>query len=240
MKIALAQLKSAKGDINENINRHLKLIEKSIENEVNAIFFPELSLTGYEPILAKSLAIHSSDKKLNIFQEVSNSNNITICVGIPTLSKHSILISMIIFQAQKPRQTYSKQILHSDEFPYFIEGKKQVIISNDSINIAPAICYESLQVLHIDYAIKQGANIYVSSVAKSQVGIEKAYSHYSEMSKKYSIPILMSNSIGFCDNFISAGQSAIWSKTGELLTKLDNKIESVIVYDVDKEEVFEL
>ncbi len=127
---------------------------------------------------------------------------------MPTNSNSGIKISMLIFQPNSPRQTYSKQQLHSDEFPYFVNGEKQIILTVDNKKIAPAICYESLQADHSDNAKKLGAEIYVASVAKSQNGIDKAIKHYPEIAQKYSIPILMSNCIGYCD-------FKCWTKFGQ-------------------------
>ena len=79
---------------------------------------------------------------------------------------------MIIFEPNKPRQTYSKQQLHSDEFPYFENGVEQVVIKTGNMNIAPAICYESLQPTHAVNAFKLGADIYFASEAKSENGVK--------------------------------------------------------------------
>jgi len=113
--------------------------------KANAIFFPELSLTSYEPELAKKLATNQEDPRLDEFQTISNASNITIGLGIPTKGNSGIHISMILFQPGLPRQTYSKQQLHTDELPYFIKGENQTIIMVDNKKIAPAICHESLQ-----------------------------------------------------------------------------------------------
>lgn len=167
MKIGIAQTKSVKGDINENIAQHKKWITLAIDHQVNSIFFPELSLTGYEPTLAKALAANVADKAFDDFQEISTANNITIAVGMPTNTTAGIHISMLIFQPNGVRQTYSKQQLHADELPYFIAGHKQLILTVAHCKIAPAICFESLQTNHASQAAKLGAAYYVASVAKS-------------------------------------------------------------------------
>ncbi len=56
MKICLAQIKSIKGDVEENIIHHKGFIEKALTYDVDLIIFPELSITGYEPELANDLA----------------------------------------------------------------------------------------------------------------------------------------------------------------------------------------
>jgi len=84
MKISVAQIKPSKGCIEKNITVHLELIQLAIEAQVSALFFPELSITGYEAELAKSLATDQNDKRFDFFQKISDSNNITIGFGAPT------------------------------------------------------------------------------------------------------------------------------------------------------------
>lgn len=235
MKIAIAQTKPIKGDIPANINIHKKLIDLALSYKTGIIFFPELSLTGYEPELAKKLASNQDDKEFDIFQEISNKSEMAIALGLPTKANSGTRISMIIFQPGTARQTYSKQQLHADEFPFFVTGEQQIILTIDNKKIAPAICYESLQANHSENAHKLGAEIYAASVAKPQTGIDKAMIHYPEVAMKFSIPVLMSNCVGFCDNFESAGQSAVWTKKGNIAGQLDKKSEGILIFDTETE-----
>jgi predicted amidohydrolase len=237
MKICIAQTKPIKGNISANIKAHLELIELALTLNADAIFFPELSLTGYEPELAKKLATNQNDHRLDIFQEISNKNHIIIGLGLPSAIASKIRISMIVFQPNKPRQTYSKQQLHSDEFPYFDVGNEQLLINCNGKNIAPAICYESLQPEHSQNAFKLGANVYLASVAKSVKGIENVFEYYPIIAKHYTIPVLMANCVGFCDNFLSVGQSAVWTKEGKLAGHLNDKTEGILLFDTETEEV---
>lgn len=237
MKICIAQTKPIKGNISANIEAHLKLIKLGLTLNTDAIFFPELSLTGYEPELAKKLAINQNDTCLDIFQETSDKNNIIIGLGLPTATESTIRISMIVFQLNKPRKTYSKQQLHSDEFPYFEKGDEQLIIKCNGKNIAPAICYESLQPKHCQNAFKLGTNVYLASVAKPENGLKKAFNYYSSIAKQFAMPVLMANSVGYCDNFLSVGQSAVWTKEGKLVGQLDGQNEGILLFDTETEEV---
>ena len=239
MKISIAQTKPTKGDISANIDKHKQLINLASSLKASAIFFSELSVTGYEPELAKELATHEYDKRFDDFQQISDTSNITIGLGVPIKTDSGIQISMIIFQPSRPRQNYSKQQLHADEFPFFVHGEKQTILIIDQAKIAPAICYESLQPAHAEKAKRMGANIYLASVAKSQNGINKAMLHYPEIAKKYSMPVLMANCVGFCDNFVSVGKSSVWTNQGVLIAQLDNKSEGLLIFDTETEEIIE-
>jgi predicted amidohydrolase len=239
MKIAVAQIIPVRGNIPANIERHQKLIDLAVSEKSDAIFFPELSMTGYEPELAKELATNPDDKVFDVLQKISNQNNITIGFGMPTATSAGIRISMIILQPDKPRQTYSKQQLHTDELPYFVSGEKQTILTVDNKKIAPAICYESLQPTHSDHAKMLGAEIYVASVAKSQNGIDKAMKHYPQVAQIHSMPVLMSNCVGYCGGFLSVGQTSVWAKHGVLLSQLNNTDEGMLVFDTETEKIVE-
>ncbi len=235
MKIALAQINPKKGAIESNIKLHEEIIALAVKEKVNAIFFSELSITGYEPKLAKKLSFEIDDERLNTIKELSKKNNLIIAIGLPLRKLNGLEISMLIIYPNSKRQIYSKQILHEDEKSYFKEGDAQTIIESGIDKFAPAICYESLQVNHLNAAKKLGATIYLASVAKSQEAVEKAYEYFPKVAKSNSIPILMSNSIGYSDNFLCAGQSAIWNKNGNLIAQLDKNSEGILIFDTENE-----
>jgi predicted amidohydrolase len=231
MKLCVAQTKPVKGDISRNIINHKKFIELAVFQNADMIIFPELSLTGYEPTLAKELAIHPDDERLDGFQIISNKNQITIGVGVPTKAVDGINISMIIFQPHFPRQVYSKTYLHLDEEPYFVSGQGITSIIVKENNIAFAICYELSIPEHAENASRNGAHVYIASVAKSDAGVKEASEMLSKLAAKYSMPVLMSNCIGLSDNFQSAGASSVWCEDGTLQHKLDSQSEGILIFD---------
>jgi len=235
MKICVSQIRPIKGDIEKNILLHQEFIKQAVLSKTDFILFPELSLTGYEPSLANDLATAPDDVRFDLFQKISDADAISIGVGVPLKAEKGITISMLVFQPNKTRQVYSKQHLHSDELPYFVEGNGQLFISEKKDVIMPAICYESLLPEHAAKAKERGATVYMASVAKSAKGVEKAYGHYPEIAREYSMMVCMSNSIGPSDNFIGAGQSAVWSKEGKLLGQLDRENEGILIFDTATE-----
>lgn len=236
MKIALAQIQPVSADVEKNIRKHLDYILVAAQYGCHLIEFPELSLTGYEPKLAEKPATHSLDERFQVFQELSNQHQITICAGMPLTSANGIYIGMLIFQPDTPVQTYGKQLLHTDELPYFVAGKEQAFINIKGFKIAPAICYESLQPSHIANAVHNGTRIYMASVAKSAKGIEKAFTYYPTVAAQYHLTVLMVNCVGSCDNFIAYGHSAVWDANGNLISGLDANTEGILVHDIISQE----
>jgi len=236
MKICIAQTKSEKGNIECNIENHLEMIERAIKLKADLIIFPELSITNYEPDLATELVTDIESNIFSPFQEISNKNEITIGIGMPTKATHGINISMLIFQPNEERTVYSKQMLHSDELPYFSCGKYQTFLTINGVKIAIGICYETLQREHFLKAKRQGTDIYIASVAKPKGGMEKAYKHFPQIANEFNTPILISNCVGHCDNFMSVGQSAVWNKKGELIEQLDSNNQGLLIYDTQTEQ----
>lgn len=237
MRICIAQTQSLKGEVHKNIQNHLQIIERAVKSNSDLVIFPELSITGYEPDLAKELATNIDHAIFNPFQVLSDKNEITIGIGMPTNTIDGIHISMLIFQPNKKNLVYSKQILHSDELPYFVCGNYQTSLNIKGTKIAVGICYETLQREHFLKAKEDDADIYVASVAKPKKGIEKAYLHLPKIANEFNTPILMSNSVGHCDNFLSIGQSTVWNKKGELIKQLDDTNQGILIYDTELETV---
>jgi predicted amidohydrolase len=237
MKICVAQTKPVKGDIQKNIDNHKRLIDLAVSNGAGIIIFAELSLTGYEPELAKELATSSEDIRLDCFQQISNNKQVIIGVGIPMQTDAGICISMVLFQPGKTRQTYSKKYLHTDEERFFVSGQSSIdFIEN---NIALAICYELSVPEHAENAFKNRAKIYIASAVKSVKGIDKAIKRLSEIASKYSMTVLLSNCVGQCDGEECAGKSSIWNNTGLLLAQLNDTSEGILIIDTDTQEIIE-
>jgi predicted amidohydrolase len=240
MRICVAQTRPVKGDIQTNIRNHKTIIDVAVSHAADIIIFPELSLTGYEPELAKDLAIDTNDTSLSDFQTLSDTHEITIGVGMPTKNGTAPSISMIIFQPRKARQVYSKKYLHADEEPFFVSGENLLCSLSNQTNVALAICYELSIPEHAENAFKTGGEIYIASVAKSVSGIAKATERLADIAKTYSMTVLMSNCIGLCDGMDCGGRTSAWNNKGVLLGQLDDVSEGILILDTETQEVTSL
>jgi predicted amidohydrolase len=239
MKISVAQTRPVKADIQTNIDNHKKLIDLAVSNRADIIIFPELSLSGYEPKLSKELGTNQDDSRFDVFQNISDTGQITIGVGAPIKNNRGISIGMLLFQPYKARQLYSKKYLHSNEEAFFISGQNSVDLTVSNSNIALAICYEISVPEHSENAFKNGAKIYIASVAKTVKGVEKAITILSDIANKYSMTVLMSNSVGLCDDGECAGKTSIWNNKGLLAGQLNETNEGILIIDTETQELIE-
>jgi predicted amidohydrolase len=237
MKIAIVQIEPIKGNIERNILIHIDWIKQAINQNTDMIVFPELSLTGYEPELAAFLATNQNDKRLDCFQKLSNENNITIGLGLPTRKKDELYISMIIFQPRKGRITYSKQHLYPTEESTFTAGFNPLVLEFETDIVAPVICYELSNKDHYEFAAKSNATVYLASVLNSENGIDSDLKKLSDIARNYKMVTFMANFIGESGGYKCAGKSSIWNENGEIIKQLGDKEEGLIIFDTGTKKV---
>lgn len=231
MKIGVVQLEAIKGNIEANITKHIYWIKAAIKEKVKLVVFPELSLSGYELGLARELATDCNDPRFDVFQELSNQHDITICVGIPTKEASRIFLSMIIFQTHAERMTYSKRFLHSSEKSTFVSGKNPLTFKIDDEIIAPAICYELSIQQHHEYAKNNHATIYVASVLNAVSKVEDDLRKLSDIAKSNCFTTCMANYVGESGGYDCAGRSSVWNTEGKLVGQLDESSEGILICD---------
>lgn len=237
MIIALAQLAPKPGDLVANLDHHKRFVQAAHAQHANLIVFPELSLTGYEPTLAHTLATSADDPQFNDFQELSNQTGMIIAAGMPVQSPTGIGIGLLIWQPGKARAVYCKRYLHPDEEPFFVPGTTSIDITIGGVTLSFAICYELSVQAHALAAHQRGASVYVASVAKYARGIEQAHPRLADIARTYGMTVLMVNSVGEADGGICAGQSGIWQANGNALAQLNDVQEALLILDTTTQQV---
>ncbi|MFJ4157856.1 carbon-nitrogen hydrolase family protein [Pseudomonas sp. NPDC089752] len=233
MKLCAVQLASRKADLQGNLVRHLQCIEQAAALGAELVVFPELSLTGYEPALARQLALPANSPRLEPLQALCDRLNICVALGLPMRCADGVQIGMPILRPGQPPLAYAKQRLHGDELAYFVAGEQPLVFASGHLQVAPAICYESMFIEHAQQAHALGAQLYLVSVAKTAKGIREGNEHYPEVARTLGIPVLMANCVGPADTFVGAGGSAAWDGQGTLLAALDDRHEGMIMLDTE-------
>jgi predicted amidohydrolase len=239
MRLCAAQTQPVTANIQANIERHKELITLAASAGTDAIIFHELSLTGYEPTLAKDLACDPNDSRLKYFQRIADNLEIIIGVGVPTRNRTGNCISMILFQPHRHKRIYSKKYLHRDEEEFFVSGENFSVLKINDTTIAPAICYEISVPEHAKDAHANGADFYIASVNKSVAGIDQAIVRLADIARSYSMTVLMSNCAGVCDGIDCAGKTSVWNNRGSLIGQLNDRCEGILILDTVTQEVIE-
>ena len=236
-KIAIAQTRPIVGPVENNLTQHHLLVELAAREGAGLIVFPELSLTGYEPKAAASLARAPEDACFLTIQALANLNGLSIAVGVPTQGDLMPRISTLVFRPHLEVEVHSKHYLHQDEWPYFEPGGNPLCLLSEAPAVALAICYELSVPQHAQDALRAGASVYVASVAKTEQGVNGANERLAKIASEYSIDVMMANCIGAMDGTECVGRSGVWNSEGRQLGHLSSDEAGVAVLDVTTKEV---
>src|SRR5438093_8392330 len=109
--IAAAQTIPIRGDVDANLERHIRLVRAAAAQHARVLVFPELSLTGYELDLADDLAFSESDPRLTPLIEVASSYGMALIVGAPARIGPQLFIGAFIISLGRSVELYTKHHL---------------------------------------------------------------------------------------------------------------------------------
>lgn len=227
-KIAVAQVPSEKGNVEKNIQRHIDAIDSARKEKVTLIVFPELSLTGYEPELANTLAFSVDDVRLTKLLAAAIENRIWVVAGAPLKSGKSLDIGAVIISPEGFISTYSKMNFHSGEDQFFSESSEQKILEIQSHKVALAICADTNNPDHVKAYVENGATIYVAGSLITESGYTADTENLSSYAREHKILVTMANHNCPTGSWNPVGKSAAWSKDGLLAVASKTKNSLVI------------
>ncbi len=208
---------------------HVELAELAAKHDARLVVFPELSLTGYEPELARKLALSVTDPRLRPLCEVTKSRGITIIAGAPTLTRAGLHIAAFVFQPTAETLIYTKHHLHKGEETYFTPGRIRPIIELDDERVSLAICADTTHPSHAAEAARAGASVYAAGVLITPNGIEADSSQLKGYAVEHRMVVVMANHAFSTGGWDSAGRSAIWAEDGREVVVVPGDGEAILI-----------
>jgi predicted amidohydrolase len=216
--LAAAQTVVVKGDIGANVERHVVLSAIAARHGARLVLFPELSLTGYEPTLARELALTADDARLAPLRDTARCEGIVIVAGAPLRNDGGLpLIGALTFLPDGTMHVYTKQHLHDGEEAAFACGQGGAALSVDGAQVALAVCAEITHASHAAAAALAGAQLYAASVLVSENGYAADAARLQGHAATHALPVLMANHGGPSGGWQCAGRSAVWDEAGALV-----------------------
>lgn len=216
LKVAVAQVSSIKGDVNSNINTHLKAVTAASKDAVDYLVFPELSLTGYEPELADELAFSLDDSRLKPLIEAACHHQIILGVGAPIAGEDKPYIGLIVIYPNGRLACYRKRHLHPQEDVFFAAGETQHYTTAKGATIANAICADTNNAAHAQECASAGSDVYLAGVLITEQGYEADTGELARHAQHFTMLVGMANHNAPTGGWSPCGKSAIWSPTGLL------------------------
>ena len=246
LKVALAQISTKLADIDSNLEKHLKYVEKAIAAKADLVLFPELSLTGYSLKDAVfDVAISHNDPRLKPLYEASK--KISICFGFVELTDNFEAKNTNLFLENgnliaRHRKVYLPTYGVFEEKRYFTPGNRFRAFNSDHGRFGLLICEDmwhpsSTAVLALDGALI----IFVNSagILRGIHEIEKPeniqiWENLNKTSAHlFTSYLVFCNRVGTEDGLIFWGGSEVVDPHGKVTVKAPYFEECLITADID-------
>ncbi|MEE8106044.1 MAG: carbon-nitrogen hydrolase family protein [Planctomycetota bacterium] len=232
--IATAQTIPVRGDVDANLEEHVRLALAAAKARARVLLFPELSLTGYELDLAHTLAFSEEDMRLDALRALAETIEMTLIVGAPARVGEKLHIGAFILLPNGSVDLYTKQ--HLGAFPpetnpggavppaentVFNPGDRNPLVHFGGHTAAIAVCADTGRPAHAQAAADRDAGCYLASMFFTPNELEEETAKLQAYAAKHSVCVVLSNFGGRTGGLEAAGSSAIWAETGELLAQLE-------------------
>jgi predicted amidohydrolase len=227
--IALAQMAAQKGDVEANILTHLRLLDIAHKHKSDLIIFPELSLTGYEPELAKELSFDLWDHRLDPLREACSRKQITVIAGAPIKHINKPILGSFVLFPNGAGTVYSKKHLHPGEELFFnTHDWNPLLIFNEDV-ASLAICADILNPSHAQTAHENNSTLYLASVLITPTGYPNDTAVLRNYAREHHMTVMMANYCGSTGGYEAAGESIIINAQGQTVAALNRCQEGVLV-----------
>lgn len=230
--IAAAQSSSVPGNIEANIQNHVRFIAAARSAQVDVLVFPELSLSGYELPLLRACALTPNDARLAPLQAAATEAGMTVIVGLPLADPYGRLpfIGALLLLPDGDMGIYCKQHLHAGEEQHVRAGAIDThSYRRNGHDFAMAICADTSHREHAAAAAAAGAGLYLASVLESEGGYAKDASLLQQYAADFRMGVLLANHGGPTGGYLSPGKSAFWNPQGELVVAADGPGDCLVV-----------
>jgi NAD+ synthase (glutamine-hydrolysing) len=250
LRIAMAQINSIVGDLNGNIKRIEKYIEKAKLQNSDLVAFPELVVTGYPPQDLLLDKVFVRENKRMLMDMIKNNSGIVGIVGFVDYDQEKLYNAAAIFDGDQLVNVAYKTLLPTydvfDEDRYFVPSNIirpfALNISGEKINLGVEICEdlwdERYEVKVTDQLASRGADLIVN-ISASPFYAGKRFDREKVISVKAAkneIPIFYVNLIGGQDELIFDGHSLAVDKSGSLIAIGEQFKEDLVVTEINIQE----
>lgn len=240
--IAAAQTVPVRGDVDANIEHHVRLVHAAAEEQAQVLVFPELSLTGYELDLASELAFSERDPRLDPLVEVASACGMTLIVGAPVRMGSRLYIGAFIVSPDMAVGLYTKQhlgafptgvspdgIVPPPEATVFHAGTYNPLVRFGEHTAAVAVCADTSRPSHPHAAAERGVRTYLASTFIIPSDLERDSARLRSHAERHAMAVVLANYGGRSGGLPAGGGSAIWSEEGALVAQLPRTGAGVVV-----------
>lgn len=257
MKIALGQVNTTVGALEENAAKMLDFAARAKSEHADIIIFPELAITGYPPkdLLEKHGFVEDN---LRILHELTQKiQGIDAVLGFvepnPQPEGKPFYNSAAVISKQKIVSVHRKTLLPTydvfDEDRYFEPASDQKLIEIDGHNFGVTVCEDVWNdneavprpLYHLNpvsSAVEKGAQTIVN-ISASPYHLEKWEERHNLLRAeaiRYKKHVIYVNLVGANDELIFDGRSVVFAPDGEVVARAKDFEEDLLIWDTGSPE----
>jgi NAD+ synthase (glutamine-hydrolysing) len=226
LKIALAQVDLAVGDVSGNTSKIISFAERARdESRADLVVFPELSVCGYPP---EDLLFHAGLRKRTeqaVAEIRETVRGIAILIGFPEYVDDQIYNSCGVFADGELLAGYRKHLLPNyrvfDEERYFTAGREPAVFRLGGVAIGLTICEDVWQPEPIASARAAGAECIIA-INGSPFEVDTQLRREATVQARVTesrVPVLYLNMVGGQDELVFDGGSFVMNADGEICAR---------------------
>jgi predicted amidohydrolase len=248
LNLALAQINTKLGNLQANLEKHLTLVKQALQDGMDLLVFPELSLTGYvlqDLVPAVSCRPDSGDP---VFQHLLDaSRNIDLLVGfVEEDTRHRFFIASAYLSKGKILHVHHKVYLPTyglfDEGRFFAPGDSIRAFETRFGRFGMLICEDFWHISPPYLLWQDGADVLLLSSAApgrglngepkldTSIWVEHINRAYASL---FTIFVAHTNRSGFEDGLNFYGGSTVFDPNGKLLSQAPYFEETMTKTEID-------
>ena len=255
MKISLAQINTTVGAIEANTELVIEQIQAAKKEGIELVVFPELTLTGYPP---QDLLEYGSfiEQNLDALERIAQETDENTGAIVGFVSRNQVLEGKGIYNSAALLgnglilSIHNKTLLPTydvfDEGRWFDPADEVKLAEWKGKKIGIAICEDFWnnevvwsRAYYKENPIKQlgklNPDFFVSiSASPFTLGKRKVrHKIYSDLCKKYQVPLVQVNLVGGNDSLVFDGWSSAYNASGEVIAQAKDFEVDQIAFDLD-------
>lgn len=247
LRIALAQVNTAVGDIDGNAQRLIDAMSSAREAGAELVAFPELAITGYPP---EDLVLHRSfvaDNRAALERVAAAAQGISAIVGFVDGSPERgepLYNAAAFLNEGRVAAIYRKIHLPNygvfDEERYFERGFECPVIDFGGVRIGISICedvWEPVGPSEVERAAGAEINININASPFERSKDDVRRELISDLARRNQVFACYVNQVGGQDELVFDGTSLVYDPSGVIISEGKRFAEDLLVVDLDLDRV---
>jgi NAD+ synthase (glutamine-hydrolysing) len=242
LRIALAQINSVVGGLNDNVARMKSAYDAAREKGAALAIFPELSVCGYPPedLLLNPDFVAETERAAGQLCAATSESSCAIVAGSLESEGRAVHNAAVVWQGGRRVASYRKIELPNygvfDEKRYFTEGRRPLVLEMGAFRVGISICEDiwipsnlverELAAAHLDLVVNiSGSPFHAGKVAERRTVIAR-------FAAAVGAPVAYCNLVGGQDELVFDGASLIVAPDGSVLATAAHFDEDLLLWDV--------